>query len=58
MLYVNMRIKYKGDLNETVTDFLGGLRSTCTYVGCENLEEISDLVDFVRVSQQFNSSLI
>lgn len=53
-----LKIKYKGDLNETVADFLGGLRSTCTYVDCENLEEIEDCVDFVRVSQQFNSSLI
>ena len=53
-----LRIKYRGDLNETVMDYLGGLRSTCTYVDCENLEDIQDCVDFVRVSQQFNSSLI
>ena len=53
-----LRIKYRGDLNETVLDFLGGLRSTCTYVDCENLEDIEDCVEFVRVSQQFNSSLI
>ena len=53
-----LRIKYRGDLNETVMDFLGGLRSTCTYVDCENLEDIQDCVEFVRVSQQFNSSLI
>ena len=53
-----LRIKYKGDVNETVLDFLGGLRSTCTYVDCKELEEISDFVDFVRVCHQFNSSLL
>lgn len=53
-----LKIKYKGDLNGTVMDFLGGLRSTCTYIDCENLEEIESLCNFVRVSQQFNSSLV
>tara|TARA_R110001592_G_scaffold18816_12_gene77752 strand:- start:29588 stop:30616 length:1029 start_codon:yes stop_codon:yes gene_type:complete len=53
-----LRVKYRGDVNETVLDFLGGLRSTCTYVDCKDLEEISDFVDFVRVGHQFNSSLL
>jgi len=53
-----LRIKYKGDINGTVSDFLGGLRSACTYVGCENLEEMSDFTKFVRVGKQFNNSLI
>ena len=53
-----IRIKYKGDMNETVSDFLGGLRSTCTYIGCENLEEMPEIVNFVRVGKQFNNSLI
>lgn len=53
-----LKIKYKGDLNETVSDFLGGLRSTCTYIDCESIEEMGELTEFVRVGQQFNSSLI
>ena len=53
-----LRVKYRGDINETVLDFLGGLRSACTYVDCKELEEMSDFVDFVRVGQQFNSSLV
>ena len=53
-----LRVKYRGDVNETVLDFLGGLRSTCTYVDCKDLEELSDFVDFVRVGHQFNSSLL
>lgn len=53
-----LKIKYRGDVNETVIDFLGGLRSTCTYVDCACLEEMNDVVDFVRVGHQFNSSLL
>ncbi len=53
-----LKVKYRGDINETVLDFLGGLRSACTYVDCKELEEISEFVDFVRVGQQFNSSLV
>jgi GMP reductase len=53
-----LRVRYKGDINETVSDFLGGLRSACTYIGCENLEEMSDFTKFVRVGKQFNNSLV
>jgi GMP reductase len=53
-----MKIPYKGELEGTVRDFLGGLRSTCTYVNCKNLEEMPALTTFIRVSSQFNSSLI
>tara|TARA_A100001015_G_scaffold319257_1_gene441606 strand:+ start:307 stop:1335 length:1029 start_codon:yes stop_codon:yes gene_type:complete len=53
-----LRIKYRGDINGTVSDFLGGVRSTCTYIGCENLEEMSEMTNFVRVGKQFNNSLV
>ena len=34
-------IDYKGSINNTILDILGGLRSTCTYVGARELKELS-----------------
>ena len=38
----------------TVLDILGGLRSTCTYVGAHRLKELSKRTTFIRVSRQLN----
>lgn len=46
---------YKGPLKDTVLDLLGGLRSSCTYVGALNLKQLSRRTTFVRVSQQLNT---
>lgn len=53
-----IKIPYKGCLSDTIEDFLGGLRSTCTYVNCSNIDEILSKVEFVRVNQQYNRSLV
>ena len=53
-----IKIPYKGDMNETVEDFLGGLRSTCTYVNAESIDELHTNVTFIEVTNQFNRSLI
>ena len=45
---------YRGPVQETVLDILGGLRSTCTYVGAERLKELSKRTTFVRVQEQEN----
>lgn len=50
-------VEYKGALENTVKEILGGVRSTCTYVGARMLKELSKRTTFVRVTQQFNSSL-
>jgi len=47
-------MSYKGDVEQTVLDILGGLRSTCTYVGAVNLKNLSKCTTFVRVTQQTN----
>ena len=47
-------IPYKGFVSDTVQDILGGLRSTCTYVGASNLKNLSKCTTFVRVTQQYN----
>lgn len=47
-------VPYKGPVENTVLDILGGIRSTCTYVGAQRLKELSKRTTFVRVSQQLN----
>jgi GMP reductase len=49
-----VEIPYKGPVENTVKDILGGLRSTCTYVGAPSLKQLSKCTTFVRVTQQAN----
>ena len=44
-----LTIEYKGDLNDTVIDFLGGLRLLCTYTNSKNIIELHKNVTFIRV---------
>lgn len=50
-------VEYKGPVEETAKEILGGVRSTCTYVGARTLKELTKRTTFVRVTQQFNASL-
>ncbi len=50
-----VEVPYKGSVLSTVKDILGGLRSTCTYVGAPTLKQLSKCTTFVRCTQQFNS---
>lgn len=47
-------LPYKGPIKDTINDILGGIRSTCTYVGASELKELSKRTTFIRVSQQIN----
>jgi len=47
-------VPYRGPVENTVLDILGGIRSACTYVGAQRLKELSKRTTFVRVSQQLN----
>jgi len=53
-----VEVPYKGQVKDTVLDILGGLRSTCTYVGAPTLKQLSKCTTFVRCSQQFNSVFV
>lgn len=48
-------VPYRGPVNHTIMDMLGGIRSTCTYVGAKTLKELSKRTTFVRVTQQLNN---
>lgn len=50
-----VEIPYKGAVENTVRDILGGLRSTCTYVGASELKHLSKCTTFVRVNSQYNT---
>jgi GMP reductase len=43
-------LPHKGKIANTVADMLGGIRSTCTYIGATNLEELPSKTTFVRCS--------
>lgn len=47
-------VPYRGKVDETVLDILGGVRSTCTYVGASQLKELSKRTTFIRVAEQEN----
>jgi GMP reductase len=47
-------IDYRGPVENTLQDILGGVRSACTYVGARQLKELTKRTSFIRVSQQIN----
>ena len=49
-----VKVPYKGPVSESVKDILGGVRSTCTYVGASTLRELSKRTTFIRVQEQEN----
>jgi len=49
-----VEIPYRGKVEGTVLDILGGIRSACTYVGASKLKELSKRTTFIRVTQQLN----
>jgi GMP reductase len=51
-------IKYRGPVEHTILDLLGGLRSSCTYVGAPSLKQLSKCTTFIRVGRQINDVFI
>ena len=51
-----VRVKYRGKIKNTISNILGGIRSSCTYVGAPSLKQLSKCTTFVRVSNQFNDT--
>jgi len=53
-----VEVPFKGSVHGTVLDLLGGIRSTCTYVGAPTLKQLSKCTTFVRCTQQFNAVFV
>lgn len=51
---ITVKVPYRGPMMSMVYDLLGGVRSTCTYVGARSLKELTKRTTFVRVTQQVN----
>jgi len=49
-----VEVPYRGKVESTLQDILGGLRSTCTYVGAQRLKELTKRTTFIRVAEQEN----
>ncbi|HEX8989641.1 MAG TPA: GMP reductase [Rhodocyclaceae bacterium] len=47
-------LDYRGPVEASLRDILGGVRSACTYVGARKLKELSKRTTFVRVARQLN----
>lgn len=50
-----VEVAYRGKVESTVQDILGGLRSACTYVGAQQLKELTKRTTFIRVAEQENT---
>jgi GMP reductase len=51
-----VQLKYRGKIKDTILNILGGVRSSCTYVGAPSLKQLSKCTTFIRVNQQFNDT--
>nr|WP_319401139.1 GMP reductase [uncultured Carboxylicivirga sp.] len=49
-----VEVEYRGPVENTIQDILGGVRSTCTYVGASKLKELTKRTTFIRVAEQEN----
>lgn len=48
-------VPYRGEVSDTIEEILGGLRSSCTYVGARRLKELPKRTTFIRVHNQLNN---
>ena len=48
-------VPYRGSVNDTLQEILGGIRSACTYAGAKRLKHLSRCATFVRCTQTHNS---
>jgi len=51
-----VEVPYRGPVEGTLRDILGGVRSACTYIGAAELRELSKRTTFIRVMEQENRS--
>ena len=47
-------VPYRGAVQTTVSDILGGIRSTCTYVGALKLKQLSKCATFIKCGDTHN----
>jgi GMP reductase len=50
-----VKVPFKGEVKETISQIAGGLRSAMTYIGAENLKEVAKRTTFIIVNAQRNT---
>lgn len=50
-----VHLKYRGPVENTIKEYLGGIRSACTYIGAEDISQMHRKAKFVRVNRQINN---
>lgn len=53
-----IKIPYKGPLENTILDYLGGVRSTCTYINAKCIKHIPKCTTFILANQQLNTHFV
>ena len=53
-----IKVPYKGPIKNTIEDYLGGIRSCCTYINANCIKNMPKCTTFVLVTQQLNTSLV
>lgn len=51
-----VNVPYRGEVKETLSHIAGGLRSAMTYIGAENLKEVTKRATFIMVNAQRNTA--
>ena len=49
-----VELPHKGPIEPTIIEILGGLRSTCTYIGAKRIKDMPKCTTLVRCTQQVN----
>ena len=49
-----VKLKYRGSIENTILEILGGIRSTMTYIGAKKVKDIPKCATFIRVNRQLN----
>lgn len=54
---LELKLPNRGNLEDTLNEITGGLRSACAYVGAKDLKSLPKCATFVRCNRQLNTSL-
>jgi GMP reductase len=49
-----VELPHRGPVDPTIIEILGGIRSTCTYIGAKRIKDMPKCTTFVRCTQQVN----
>ena len=52
-----IKVPYRGPVEDTIQNILGGVRSAMTYIGARRIKDMPKCATFVRVNHQLNTSM-